>query len=593
LETIGVSSGVSEWTLISAVASNFFVVRVKFTTKVPIKNLKKEITRSLKMEINVMKLKIGAKLGLVFNFLLLMIVMMICLGIGATRKVNQSVEDIAKGSFAKTVYAFQAHDAINDIAGSIRMLVILKDRNGAVLEKQKIEAARGRYREALKKLEDSEKSETGMKLLENMKSAIVPAAQANNRIMDLALSHRQDEATALLLKEAIPLMQKLKEAFDAQLKFQQENVDSTYRKAAATYGWTKWFQLIAGAVSLILGFLAAFFLTRHFTFRINKLADAMGRIADGDLSKQLTIYANDEIGELGGSINRMQTSVGAMIASVKDTAAQVTSSASMLNMVSEQIASSSEEVAAQTGTLSTASEEMAATSNGIAQNCNMAAESSRQGNDLATEGAVIVQETVAGMNRITERVKETAATLGKLGSRSDQIGEIVGTIEDIADQTNLLALNAAIEAARAGEQGRGFAVVADEVRALAERTTKATKEIAQMIKAIQNETKGAVASMEEGVNEVERGTLDAARSGTALDSILNQISAISMEINQIATAAEEQTATTMEITNNIQMITSVVQMSASCSNDAAGAAKELVERAEELQRMVDRFTLAA
>ncbi len=395
------------------------------------------------------------------------------------------------------------------------------------------------------------------------------------------------------MKEAIPLMQRLKEAFDAQLKFQEENVDSTYRKSAVTYGRTKWFQLIAGAVSVILGFLAAFFLTRHFTFRINKLADGMGRIADGDLSTQLTIYASDEIGELGKSINRMQTSVGAMIASLADTAAQVASSASMLNMVSEQIASSSEAVASQAGTVATASEEMAATSNGIAQNCNMAAESSRQGNDLATEGAVIVQETVDGMNRITERVKETAATLGKLGSRSDQIGEIVGTIEDIADQTNLLALNAAIEAARAGEQGRGFAVVADEVRALAERTTKATKEIAQMIKAIQNETKGAVASMEEGVTEVERGTIDAARSGTALDSIISQINAVAQEINQIATAAEEQTATTTEITNNIQTITEVVQLSASCSQDAASAAKELLNQAEEMQRLVGSFTLAA
>jgi len=545
------------------------------------------------MGVNAMNLKIGVKLGMAFGLLLLMIVVMICIGIGGTRKVNQSVEEIAKGSYAKTVYAFQAHDAINDIAGSIRMIVILKDGNGAVLEKKKIEEARGRYREALKKLEDAEKSETGMKLLENMKSAIVPAAQANNRVMELMLSHRQDEATALLLKEGIPLMQKLKEAFDAQLKFQQENVDSTYKRSAVTYGMTKWFQLIAGAAALILGFLAAFYLIRNFTTRIIRVANAMSRIADGDLSTQLKIYANDEIGDLGKSINRMQTSVGAMIASVADTASQVASSASMLNMVTEQIASSSGEVAGQAGTVATASEEMAATSNGIAQNCNTAAESTRQGNNLATEGAVVVQETVAGMNRITDRVKETAATLGKLGSRSDQIGEIVGTIEDIADQTNLLALNAAIEAARAGEQGRGFAVVADEVRALAERTTKATKEIAQMIKAIQNETKGAVAAMEEGVNEVERGTLDAARSGTALESILNQINAISMEINQIATAAEEQTATTMEITNNIQMITEVVQMSASCSQDAASASKELLSQVEEMQRLVGQFTLAA
>jgi methyl-accepting chemotaxis protein len=202
-------------------------------------------------------------------------------------------------------------------------------------------------------------------------------------------------------------------------------------------------------------------------------------------------------------------------------------------------------------------------------------------------------ETVASMNGIADRVKETATTLERLGSRSDQIGEIVGTIEDIADQTNLLALNAAIEAARAGEQGRGFAVVADEVRALAERTTKATKEIAQMIKAIQNETKGAIMSMEEGVTEVERGAQEAAKSGEALDNILNQINAVAQEINQIATAAEEQTATTTEITNNIQMITEVVQMSASCSIEAAGSAKELLANAEKLQSLVREFTLVA
>ena len=540
-----------------------------------------------------MNLKIGTKLGIVFGFLLLMIVVMVSIGIGGAGKVNESVEEIAKGSYAKTVYAFQAHDAINDIAGSIRMLVILKDGNGVVLEKTKIEAARGRYGEALKKLEDAEKSETGMKLLENMKSAIAPAAQANNRVMELALSHRQDEATALLVKEAIPLMQKLQEAFAAQVKFQEDNVDATYKKSVAVYARTKWVQIIGGALSVILGLLAAIYLIRNFTTRIIRVANTMSRIADGDLTTQLKIYANDEIGELGKSINRMVLSLDTMITSITKTASELASSSNILYGISEQAASSSEEVAAQAGTVVTACEEMVSTSGGIAQNCNIAAESSRQGSDLVTEGVSVVQETVAGMNRITERVKETAATLERLGSRSDQIGEIVGTIEDIADQTNLLALNAAIEAARAGEQGRGFAVVADEVRALAERTTKATKEIAQMIKAIQNETTGAVTSMEEGVKEVERGTQDAAKSGRALDHILSQINAVSMEINQIATAAEEQTATTTEITSNIQQITEVVQLSASCSHDSADAAKELLAQAEELQRLVGRFTLAA
>ncbi len=540
-----------------------------------------------------MNLKIGTKLGTAFGFLLLMIVIMIFVGVRNTGKVNESVEQIARGNYAKTVNAYEASMAVSDIARQIRLVVLVKDK--AVIREQlhKIEGGRARYREAIKNLEESEKSEKGKKLLAEAKSYVAPAVQANNRVLELALAQKQDEAVALLVKEGVPLTQKLQDAFAEMVKYQQESVDAAYKKSIAVYSGTKWFQSIAGIILLILGVFAAVFLTRHFTVRIRSLAEAMNRIADGDLSKQVAVQADDEIGELGKGMNRMQTSLSAMITSIAETASQVSSSANILNVVSEQIATSSEEMASQAGTIATASEEMAATSNGIAQNCNSAAESSRQGNEMAIEGVAVVQETVTGMNRITERVKETAATLEKLGSRSDQIGEIVGTIEDIADQTNLLALNAAIEAARAGEQGRGFAVVADEVRALAERTTKATKEIAQMIRAIQNETKSAVAAMEEGVNEVERGTLDAAKSGTALDNILNQINAVSMEINQIATAAEEQTATTMEITNNIQQITEVVQMSASCSNDSATAAKELVGQAEELQRLVGQFTIAA
>ena len=195
------------------------------------------------------------------------------------------------------------------------------------------------------------------------------------------------------------------------------------------------------------------------------------------------------------------------------------------------------------------------------------------------------------MSHIADKVKESAKTVESLGSRSDQIGAIIGTIEDIADQTNLLALNAAIEAARAGEQGRGFAVVADEVRALAERTTRATKEIGEMIKAIQRETKGAVTAMEQGVLQVQEGTSEAGKSGSALQDILQQINDVAMQVNQIATAAEEQTATTNEISNNMHQITDVVQQTTQGAQQSATAAAQLNKNAEELQRLVRQFRL--
>jgi len=234
---------------------------------------------------------------------------------------------------------------------------------------------------------------------------------------------------------------------------------------------------------------------------------------------------------------------------------------------------------------------MSATSGDIAQNCQMAAESANRANESAASGAQVVQDTVQCMYKIAERVNETSTTVASLGSRSDQIGQIVGTIEDIADQTNLLALNAAIEAARAGEQGRGFAVVADEVRALAERTTRATREIGEMIKAIQNETRGAVTAMEQGVREVESGTSEAARSGQAIAEIIDQIGALQTQVNQIATAAEEQTATTSEISSNMIQITEVVQQTARGAHESATAASQLKDVAEELQGLVRQFKL--
>ena len=537
-------------------------------------------------------MKIGVKLGLVFGFILLMLVMMICFGLYSTQAVNKSVDEIAKGSYLKTMYANKADSALSVLQSSIRMLVIAKTPESIMKEKQNIEEARKQYSEAMKSLENTEKSAKGLKLIEAAKAAIAPASAVNNKVIELALSNKHDEAINLLVTEGAPLTQKIMEQFDEQLKYQQEGVEATAKKAETVYARTKYILLIAGSIAFILGLSAAIFLINNLVTRINRVAGAMSRFADGDLSTPLTIFATDEIGELGKNINRMLASISAMINSIKETAHQVGTSSGTLQTTADQIATGAEEAAAQAGTVATASEEMAATSSEIAHNCSMAAESSKRASDLATEGFSVVQETVTGMSRISDRVKESATTVESLGARSDQIGEIVGTIEDIADQTNLLALNAAIEAARAGEQGRGFAVVADEVRALAERTTKATKEIGQMIRAIQTETRGAVVSMEEGVKEVERGTKDAAKSGVALENILNQINDVTTQINQIATAAEEQTATTTEITNYIQQITEVVQGSASSSHESATAANQLSANAVELERLVDQFKLA-
>ncbi len=350
-------------------------------------------------------------------------------------------------------------------------------------------------------------------------------------------------------------------------------------------------------VSLVLSIILMGICARSITKPLSSVKDMLFDIAKGrgDLTARLNYHSRDELGEICSLFNDFVEKLHGIIREVTNCTLQVASAATQLQASAEQIATGAEEVAAQASTVATAGEEMSATSSDIAMNCMRAAEGSSMASATATTGAAVVDKTVQVMSRIASRVQDTAKTVESLGDRSDQIGAIVSTIEDIADQTNLVALNAAIEAAieaaRAGEQGRGFAVVADEVRALAERTTKATREIGEMIKAIQSETKSAVAAMVQGVKEVEQGTSEAAKSGQALEEILAQINAVTMQVSQVATAAEEQTATTTEISNNIHQITDVVQMTASGAQESASAASQLSRTAEELQRLVGQFKL--
>ena len=346
--------------------------------------------------------------------------------------------------------------------------------------------------------------------------------------------------------------------------------------------------LLAALFMISVGVLIANSISRP----LKMVFDTLALVASGDLTARSSIKTRDEMGMLAGEVNQMAEKLMSTMNQVARNSIEVASAASQLQSTSEQIATGAEEVAAQTGTVATASEEMAATSAEIAQNCHFAADGSKTANDRALAGVAVVEQTVLVMGRIASQVKSSAATVSGLGLRSDQIGEIVGTIEDIADQTNLLALNAAIAAARAGEQGRGFAVVADEVRALAERTTRATREIGEMIKSIQSETRQAVDAMEQGVREVENGTREAAKSGESLREILNQIGEVTVQVNQIATAAEQQTSTTGEITNNIQQITEVVQATSHGAHASAMAASNLAHLAEDLHRVVQQFRLA-
>jgi methyl-accepting chemotaxis protein len=346
-------------------------------------------------------------------------------------------------------------------------------------------------------------------------------------------------------------------------------------------------------VILSLSILLALLVSRTVTTPVKEVVNTIKDIAqgEGDLTKRLPIRGDNEIGELCSWFNIFVDKLHGIISQVSGSAIQLASSSSELQSTSKEMSDNIACLTSQSTSLATAGEEMSATSSDIAGNCHHAATNAGGASSKANEGAEVVGQSISVMHAIAGQVKGAADAISMLGSRSDQIGTIVGTIEDIADQTNLLALNAAIEAARAGEQGRGFAVVADEVRALAERTTRATKEISEMIKAIQKETKDAVQTMERSVAQVEQGSIHAAASGKSLQEILDIINDVTEQISQIATAAEEQTATTREISQNVLNLNELAHQNSTAINETALATGGISQQAENLQLLVNQFKL--
>ena len=538
-------------------------------------------------------LKIGAKLMASFLIVTAMAAVIGFIGITKIRSVAKSGEELYAVNTIPILHLGEISTAYNRIRINLRDLLLDDNKANQGHYVETIKDLRKDIDETMPKFEKQIHSKEMQEQWATFKDTFAKFVTIQENILRLELEGKMDEARSIMNKECGPAAKiingsvaKMEEGLAAEAKEKNEKNAATAKSAIVM-------SVIVVAIGVLLAVGLGIFISRSINNPLKKSVDFAKSVADGDLSQRIDLNRKDEIGDLTTALNGMVGNLTKVIENVKTAANNVASASTQLYSTAEQLATGSEEVASQASTVATSAEEMAATSTEIARNSGMAAEGSKHANDSATTGANVVKATVDGMNRIAERVKDTAKTVESLGSRSDQIGEIVGTIEDIADQTNLLALNAAIEAARAGEQGRGFAVVADEVRALAERTTKATKEIAQMIKAIQHETKGAVQSMEEGVKEVGKGTEEAAKSGQALQDILNQINSVTAQINQIASSAGQQTNTTTEISNNINKITNVVTEAAKGAQESARAAATLSTLAEEVLKIVGQFKLAA
>ncbi len=322
---------------------------------------------------------------------------------------------------------------------------------------------------------------------------------------------------------------------------------------------------------------------------IKMFAGASSQVADGDL--RVEVAPRSERDRLGRAYTAMIQRLESILSQLRSIADKLALASQEISAASEQVSGSARTQVDRVGQMSAAIEQMVVNIGETSKNTGQATAVSEQASRTASHGAEVVGQTIQGMQQIATQVSESAKSIGQLSNSANEISRMIEVIRDIADQTNLLALNAAIEAARAGEQGRGFAVVADEVRKLAEKTGQAATQIVSMVSDIQSQTESAVQSMESSVDQVQRGTHLADKAGESLNGIVQLVEQVSGMIQQISAASSEQNRAAEEIARNVEQFASSTRDTAASAEQSTSTSKELGNQAEELVKIITSFKL--
>ncbi|WP_425462612.1 methyl-accepting chemotaxis protein [Marilutibacter aestuarii] len=367
-----------------------------------------------------------------------------------------------------------------------------------------------------------------------------------------------------------------------------------------------WISIVSGAIALlaIVGLLYSLNRAQQVRYQTTKelndrnqeaimrLLDEMGSLAEGDLTVKATV-TEDMTGAIADSINFAVEQLRSLVQTITDTSVQVASSAQETQATAMHLAEAAEHQAQEISSASSRISEIADSINQVSRNSAESADVAQRSVQIATKGAGVVRQTIAGMDNIRDQIQETSKRIKRLGESSQEIGSIVELINDISEQTNILALNAAIQAASAGEAGRGFAVVADEVQRLAERASNATKRIETLVQTIQSDTNEAVSSMEQTTSEVVAGARLAEDAGTALGEIEKVSSDLSGLIQGISSAAQQQTSAASNITETMNTIQSITAQTSQGASQTAESIGNLAQLAADLRRSVADFKLPA
>jgi methyl-accepting chemotaxis protein len=543
---------------------------------------------------SLVNVRIGKKLAIGFGALIVLMVVICGVSVFFSQITNGLLMKIVSVDQPKIAYANKMKDAIDSITQSLAVMPF----SGTEIiqeEKNNIAEQRPKYKEALEKLEKLIENEEEKEALNRFKEVVKLGAETNNRIMELISQGNKEEAQSLYLNETRKNTKILVEATNKLLaveeKLLQEKIMSLSSLIKKLLGIT----ILVGVVSIILGVFMSIKITKNIKAPVEKAAEQLGLMSKGDFTFTISknaIKRGDELGIIARAMDALNKNLKNIIGEIISIVHSLSSSATQLSSIAEEMSRTAENSSNRANSVASASEEMSQTVADVARNTAGIAEAAKKALDTAQNGNSIVEKSVSEVKEIDKTVNELARFVKALGEKSGHIGEIVSVINEIADQTNLLALNAAIEAARAGEQGRGFAVVADEVRKLAERTAQATSEIEEMIKSIQNEVSKAVEIMDRATEKVESGVKLTVEAGDALKAIVKSSEELQTMVQQIASALTQMSATSEQISNEILDIANGSRETTKASQETAQAAEALSRAATRLDEAVRFFRLA-
>jgi methyl-accepting chemotaxis protein len=400
------------------------------------------------------------------------------------------------------------------------------------------------------------------------------------------------DTTSRFLKGSRTNLKDMSEALQALTDLQIRVAKEEFDQAKTSYTTARAISIGAIVGGVALGLFLAWWIIRSITGPLNQMCIAIREVEkNGDFTRRILVNSEDEVGQTAKSFNELTATLQQTLGQVLDSVAKVSDAAQTLSAASGQVATSSSSQSEATSSMAAAVEEMTVSINHVSDSAREAVEISRKSGKLSTEGGEIISKATSEMSKIEETVRHTAQAIEELGQQSNQISSIVQVIKDVADQTNLLALNAAIEAARAGEQGRGFAVVADEVRKLAERTTKATEEITQMIAAMQHSAHAAVSTMETAVDQVSGGVALANQAGSAIVQIRDGAEQVVGVVNDISSALTEQSSASNDIAAQVEKVAQMTEENSAAAAETSSAANNLQGLANTMQIAVNRFKI--